>query len=119
MYIYRYTHTYTHTHTSYTHTLTHTHAHVCTHIGNVKHEWIKKKIEEGDGLPDMLHTSGVDEAIKSSGFEIVYSRDMSLDPNQAVSWYIHTHIYMMYITIYSHHRGALSCARARSLSHAP
>jgi len=83
------THTLTHTHTrTHAHTHTHTHTRTCTHIGNVHHEWIKKKIEEGDGLPDMLHTSGVDKAIKSSGFEIVYSRDMALDPQQAVSWYV-------------------------------
>jgi sterol 24-C-methyltransferase len=55
--------------------------------GNPQHEWIKKKIEEGDGLPDMLHTSGVDKAIKEAGLELVYSRDMALDKNQAVSWY--------------------------------
>ena len=38
--------------------------------GNSKHEWIKKKIEEGDGLPDMMHTSDVDKAIKAAGFQV-------------------------------------------------
>ena len=38
--------------------------------GNTKHEWIKKKIEEGDGLPDMMHTSDVDKAIKAAGFQV-------------------------------------------------
>eukprot|EP00802_Teleaulax_amphioxeia_P015344 Tamp_15433.p1 GENE.Tamp_15433~~Tamp_15433.p1 ORF type:complete len:412 (+),score=128.03 Tamp_15433:1-1236(+) len=55
--------------------------------GIAHHDWIKKKIEEGDGLPDMLHTSGVDKAIKEAGLELVYSRDMALDAGQAVSWY--------------------------------
>jgi len=55
--------------------------------GKEQHEWIKKKIEEGDGLPDMLHTSGVDSAIKGVGLELVYTRDMALDTNQAVPWY--------------------------------
>lgn len=55
--------------------------------GDAKHDWIKKKIEEGDGLPDMLHTSGVDKAIREVGLELVYSRDMALDKNQAVCWY--------------------------------
>ena len=40
------------------------HTHIRTYIGKEQHEWIKKKIEEGDGLPDMLHTSAVDSAIK-------------------------------------------------------
>jgi len=38
---------------------------------NNRHLWSKKKIEEGDGLPDMLHTSACDAALKLVGFEFL------------------------------------------------
>jgi sterol 24-C-methyltransferase len=44
--------------------------------GNELHERIKKQIEEGDGLPDVVHTSVCLNAMKEAGFEILESRDM-------------------------------------------
>merc|ERR1719160_2143098 len=46
---------------------------------NAEHRWIKKAIEEGDGLPDMCHTSVCTEAVKNSGFELVEARDCAFD----------------------------------------
>mmetsp|Transcript_36124 Transcript_36124/g.112856 ORF Transcript_36124/g.112856 Transcript_36124/m.112856 type:complete len:415 (-) Transcript_36124:187-1431(-) len=54
---------------------------------NQYHRWIKKKIEEGDALPDMAYTHEIDDAMRSSGFDILHTRDMSLDPNQKFPWY--------------------------------
>ena len=47
--------------------------------GNRYHDKIKKKIEEGDGLPDMASQEEVVKALKSVGFEVIESRDMALD----------------------------------------
>mmetsp|Transcript_33954 Transcript_33954/g.44802 ORF Transcript_33954/g.44802 Transcript_33954/m.44802 type:complete len:423 (-) Transcript_33954:442-1710(-) len=56
---------------------------------NVHHRKIKKAIEEGDGLPDMIPTWEVDEALKKVGFEVVETRDMALDPNPGGKvWYL-------------------------------
>ncbi len=46
---------------------------------NSLHRVIKKKIEEGDGLPDMASQEECVNALKSVGFEIVEYRDMALD----------------------------------------
>lgn len=46
---------------------------------NEYHQKIKKKIEEGDGLPDMATQDEVVRALQSCGFEIVEYRDMALD----------------------------------------
>jgi len=55
---------------------------------NERHMWSKKKIEEGDGLPDLTLTTTCDAALKKAGFEIVESRDAALDPNPAgEAWY--------------------------------
>lgn len=43
--------------------------------GNEQHERIKKQIEEGDGLPDICHTSECLRALKAAGFEVVEERD--------------------------------------------
>jgi hypothetical protein len=37
---------------------------------------IKKKIEEGDGLPDMARTQECVAALKAAGFELIEARDM-------------------------------------------
>jgi sterol 24-C-methyltransferase len=77
-----------------------------------QHQWIKKKIEEGDGLPDMMRTSGVDCAIQKVGFELVYSRDMALDTNQQASSLLCMYVCMyvcvcvcayIYIYVYIYH----------------
>ncbi|CAM9227169.1 unnamed protein product, partial [Ectocarpus fasciculatus] len=55
---------------------------------NDKHRLIKKQIEEGDGLPDMITPPEVDSALKASGFEILETRDAALDPNPGgIPWY--------------------------------
>jgi len=46
---------------------------------NEYHRLIKKKIEEGDGLPDMASQEDVVKALTSVGFELVEARDMALD----------------------------------------
>jgi sterol 24-C-methyltransferase len=55
---------------------------------NAEHCKIKKQIEEGDGLPDMCHTSEVVRALKATGFEVIETRDMALDSNVGgIPWY--------------------------------
>lgn len=44
------------------------------------HRLIKKKIEEGDGLPDMAYEHECTDALKEVGFEVIEARDMALDP---------------------------------------
>ena len=46
---------------------------------NEFHMLIKKKIEEGDGLPDMATEKEVVDALKNVGFEVLEARDMALD----------------------------------------
>lgn len=46
---------------------------------DIFHKKIKKKIEEGDGLPDMASQEECVSALKSVGFEIIEYRDMALD----------------------------------------
>mmetsp|Transcript_37641 Transcript_37641/g.79144 ORF Transcript_37641/g.79144 Transcript_37641/m.79144 type:complete len:414 (+) Transcript_37641:723-1964(+) len=45
------------------------------------HVLAKKKIEEGDGLPDLVFTQECDKALKDVGFEILECRDAALDAN--------------------------------------
>ena len=55
---------------------------------NPEHLLIKKRIEEGDGLPDLLLDKTCDEALKAVGFEMIESRDMAQEPNpQGAPWY--------------------------------
>lgn len=57
---------------------------------NETHRLIKKKIEEGDGLPDMATQEECVKALKSVGFELVEARDMALDERfGGEPWYIH------------------------------
>mmetsp|Transcript_19815 Transcript_19815/g.28495 ORF Transcript_19815/g.28495 Transcript_19815/m.28495 type:complete len:413 (+) Transcript_19815:25-1263(+) len=46
---------------------------------NETHRLIKKKIEEGDGLPDMATQEECVQALRDVGFEIVEARDAALD----------------------------------------
>ena len=55
---------------------------------SAEHRRYKKQIEEGDGLPDICHTSEVSRALADCGFEILHERDMALDANQDTPWYI-------------------------------
>ena len=43
------------------------------------HRLIKKKIEEGVGLPDMAYQEDVVNALKSVGFDVIEARDCALD----------------------------------------
>jgi len=55
---------------------------------NSEHRWIKKAIEEGDGLPDMCHTSVCTKALSTVGFDIVEARDAALDGHEGGDpWY--------------------------------
>ena len=60
--------------------------------------WSKKKIEEGDGLPDLLHVKTCDAALKKAGFEMIESRDAALDPNPGGEawWRILTQSYWVF-----------------------
>lgn len=46
---------------------------------NPTHNKIKKQIEAGDALPDMVHYSDCVEALKEAGFEVLETRDMADD----------------------------------------
>lgn len=46
---------------------------------NEMHRLVKKKIEEGDGLPDMATEQDCVDALKNVGFEVIEARDMALD----------------------------------------
>lgn len=46
---------------------------------NELHRTIKKKIEEGDGLPDMASQDECVKAVESVGFKMMEARDMALD----------------------------------------
>jgi sterol 24-C-methyltransferase len=46
---------------------------------NAKHRRLKKQIEEGDGLPDICHTSVCLDALQKAGFEVLEERDLALD----------------------------------------
>merc|ERR1711871_1371203 len=55
---------------------------------NAEHRWIKQAIEEGDGLPDMCHTSVCTKAVEGCGFELLEARDAAEDPNPGGEpWY--------------------------------
>uniref|UniRef100_A0A7S3BGI2 Methyltransferase n=1 Tax=Haptolina ericina TaxID=156174 RepID=A0A7S3BGI2_9EUKA len=55
---------------------------------NAEHRLAKKKIEEGDGLPDMCLTTVCDQAAKEVGFNMLESYDAALDPNpNGEAWY--------------------------------
>eukprot|EP00927_Polykrikos_kofoidii_P030592 TRINITY_DN2630_c0_g1_i6.p1 TRINITY_DN2630_c0_g1~~TRINITY_DN2630_c0_g1_i6.p1 ORF type:complete len:379 (-),score=49.12 TRINITY_DN2630_c0_g1_i6:46-1182(-) len=46
---------------------------------NPVHRQLKHDIMEGDGLPDLVHTSVCDDAMKKVGFELVETRDCATD----------------------------------------
>jgi sterol 24-C-methyltransferase len=53
------------------------------------HRLIKKKIEEGDGLPDMATEEEVVRALKAVGFELIEAKDMALDERYGGDeWYL-------------------------------
>lgn len=46
---------------------------------NAYHRKLKKDIEVGDGLPDLVHTSVCTKALSDAGFEVIEVRDCALD----------------------------------------
>lgn len=56
--------------------------------GNPDHRAIKKSIEEGNALPDIWPTDEVVSALTGAGFEVLESRDLTLDATCDVPWYL-------------------------------
>jgi len=55
---------------------------------NESHADIKKKIEVGNGLPDLVNTRTVDEALRDVGFEITENFDLiAMCPKTDIPWY--------------------------------
>lgn len=54
---------------------------------NKKHVQIKQDIEEGNSLPELINVRKIEQQMKESGFELLHSRDLALDPHQSVSWW--------------------------------
>jgi len=56
---------------------------------NARHRKIKRDIEEGDSLPDLIHFNEVIQALKDAGFEVLEDFDVGSDPvmNSGSSWY--------------------------------
>lgn len=55
-----------------------------------EHQHIKRKIELGDGLPDLVHTSVCTEALAKAGFEVLEARDCTQDGHLdgGDAWYV-------------------------------
>lgn len=55
-----------------------------------EHNKIKKDIELGDGLPDLVHTSVCTKALAEAGFDLLETRDCALDGcgKGGEAWYI-------------------------------
>jgi len=51
-----------------------------------EHLKIKKNIEEGDGLPDIISTHACLKALEKAGFEIVFDRDLADTPGN--NWFV-------------------------------
>mmetsp|Transcript_72760 Transcript_72760/g.135957 ORF Transcript_72760/g.135957 Transcript_72760/m.135957 type:complete len:392 (+) Transcript_72760:77-1252(+) len=53
------------------------------------HRQLKKQIEIGDGLPDLIPTSEITQALRDAGFEVVEARDYALDSSSTdcEPWY--------------------------------
>lgn len=60
---------------------------------NELHRLVKKKIEEGDGLPDMATEQECVNALKAVGFEVLEARDMALDSlfGTGAPWWLPLH----------------------------
>lgn len=54
------------------------------------HRKLKKDIELGDGLPDLVHTSVCTKALAEAGFEVIEARDCALDGHLkgGEAWYV-------------------------------
>jgi len=58
-------------------------------LNNEEHVKVKKAIELGNGLPDLIKPSEVLAALKEAGFELIETQDFGLTPNpdSEVPWY--------------------------------
>lgn len=55
---------------------------------NKEHVQLKKLIEEGDGLPDIINTHQCLQALKEAGFKILHERDCALQlDNSKTNWH--------------------------------
>ncbi len=52
------------------------------------HRAIKNGIEEGNALPDILHTHSVDQALVAAGFELIEARDLAPESHPDTPWYL-------------------------------
>lgn len=53
-----------------------------------RHVTVKQELEEGNALPELIHTSAVLEALQRVGFEVVDSRDIADDSIPQAPWYL-------------------------------
>ena len=54
---------------------------------DARHQTIKKDIEVGNGLPDLSHTSVIDQALGDAGFELVETQDLASAGDPETPWY--------------------------------
>jgi len=54
---------------------------------NSEHRRIKKGIEVGNGLPDLLPTTDVDSSLRAAGFELLTSSDHAETADPSTPWY--------------------------------
>jgi len=59
-------------------------------LESAEHRRIKRDIEIGDGLPDLVHTSVCTKALGDAGFEVMEARDCALDGHLVggEAWYV-------------------------------
>lgn len=55
---------------------------------NPKHRTIKRDIESGDSLPDMISTHAVLDAVQKAGLVVEDSRDLAQSGDSATPWYL-------------------------------
>lgn len=53
-----------------------------------EHRAIKEKIEEGDALPSLSHTGGIDLALHDAGFESIEGTDLAATCDPETPWYL-------------------------------
>lgn len=54
---------------------------------NSDHQTIKRDIEEGNGLPDIIYTWDIDQALRDAGFEVMESCDLAESGDPDLPWY--------------------------------
>ena len=57
-------------------------------LGNREHQRIKKGIEEGNGLPDLVTIESAHRAAEAAGFETVDVRDLADECDPETPWYL-------------------------------